>query len=57
MLGSQAFDLGIGSEVGGGVGLEGERGESLRFWEMKLMIRTRREIRFLILRLIAKSKI
>ena len=39
MLGSQAFDLGVGSEgevVGKG------RGESLRLWEMKLMIRTRR---------------
>ena len=39
MLGSQAFDLGVGSE--GEVGGEG-RGESLRLWEMKLMIRTRR---------------
>ena len=39
MLGSQAFDLGVGSE--GEAGGEG-RGESLRFWEMKLMIRTRR---------------
>ena len=42
MLSSQAFDLGVG--------------ESLRFWEKKLIIRTRREIRVQISRLIAKSK-
>ena len=42
MLSSQAFDLGAG--------------ESLRFWEMKLIIRTRREIRIQISRSIAKSK-
>ena len=41
MLGSQAFDLGVGSEGEGGGGEKG-RGESLRLWEMKLMIRTRR---------------
>ena len=42
MRSSQAFDLGVG--------------ESLRFWEKKLIIRTRMEIRVQILRLIAKSK-
>ena len=42
MLSSQAFDLGVG--------------ESLRFWEKKLIIRTRREIRVQISRSIAKSK-
>ena len=46
MLGSQAFDLGVGRGWGGG----GVRGEGLRFWEMKLMIRTRREIHFQISR-------
>ena len=40
MLGSQAFDLGVGSEGRGGGGKG--RGESLRLWEMKLMKRTRR---------------
>ena len=42
MLGSQAFDLGVGSEGEGGGGGGKGRGESLRLWEMKLMIRTRR---------------
>ena len=42
MRSSQAFDLGVG--------------ESLRFWEMKLTIRTRRDIRVQISRSIAKSK-
>ena len=42
MLSSQAFDLGVG--------------ESLRFWEKKLIIRTRREIRVQISCSIAKSK-
>ena len=42
MLSSQAFDLGVG--------------KSLRFWEMKLTIRTRRDIRVQISRSIAKSK-
>ena len=42
MRSSQAFDLRVG--------------ESLRFWEKKLIIRTRREIRVQISRLIAKSK-
>ena len=39
-LGSQAFDLGVGSEGEGGGGGGKGRGESLRLWEMKLMIRT-----------------
>ena len=43
MLSSQAFDLGVG--------------ESLRFWEMKLIIRTKREIRVQISHLIAKINI
>ena len=42
MRSSKAFDLGVG--------------ESLRFWKKKLIIRTRREIRVQISRLIAKSK-
>ena len=42
MRSSQAFDLGVG--------------ESLRFWEMKLIIRTRRDIHVQISRSIAKSK-
>ena len=42
ILSSQAIDLGVG--------------ESLRFWEMKLFIRTSREILFWILHSIAKSK-
>ena len=40
MLGNQAFDLGVG----------------LRFWDMKLMIRTGREMRFRISCSIAKSE-
>ena len=56
MLGSQAFDLGLGSEGGWG-GQCGGGGESLRFLEMKLMIRRRAEIRFQISCSIAKSKI
>ena len=42
MRSSQAFDLGVD--------------KSLRFWEKKLIIRTRREIRVQISRSIAKSK-
>ena len=42
MRSSQAFDLGVD--------------KSLRFWEKKLIIRTRREIRVQISRSIARSK-